>query len=117
MILPSENQVHKAFAFHLRTVLKHASDLYILIKPFNLSAAYYRLYKINSNSAINSAPKLKFASLNYTAFSCNITENWKHQLHLVNNKQQDTIVTATSSQKRFWQRKKYHDKGNVTNNP
>lgn len=96
MILPSENQVHTALAFHLRTVLKHAFDLYILIKPFNLSAACYRLFKINSNSAINSAPKVKFTSLNHTAFSCNITENWKHQLHLVNNKQQDCAYNLTT---------------------
>lgn len=116
MILPSENQVHTALAFHLRTVLKDAFDLYILIKPFNLSVSYYRLYKIYLNSAISSAPKIKFASLNYTDFSCNIIENQKNQLHLVNNKQQDTIVTATSSQKGFWWRKKWHDKGNVTNN-
>lgn len=75
MILPSENQVHTALPFHLRTVLKHAFDLYVLLKPFNLSVAYYRLYKIYSNSAINPAPKVKFASLNYTAFFCNIIEN------------------------------------------
>lgn len=85
MILPSENQVHEALTFHLRTVLKHALDLYKLIKPFNLSAVvYYSLYEKNSNSAINFsvAHKVKFASLNYAIFSC----SWKHPLHLANNK-------------------------------
>lgn len=51
-----ENQVHTALAFHLRTVLKHAVDLCLLIKLVHLSVVYYRLYKNNSNSAINSAP-------------------------------------------------------------
>lgn len=78
MILPSKNQVLAALAFYLRTVLKHALDLYALIKPFILSAvAYYSLYEMNSNSAINFsvAPKVKFASLNFTIFSCSIIES------------------------------------------
>lgn len=50
--------------FFFKTVLKHALDLYVLTKPFNLSAvAYYNLYRINSNSAITfpATPKVKFA--------------------------------------------------------
>jgi len=47
MILPSENQVHTALAFHLRAALKHALDLHVLTKPFNLLVvAYYSLYEM-----------------------------------------------------------------------
>lgn len=35
-ILSSENQVHTTLAFHLKTVLKHALDSYVLTEPFNL---------------------------------------------------------------------------------